>query len=136
VKGRDRGAEGRRRVALNEQPVRGVIREDAVQGLEGARGDLVGRLVGAHEVEVDVGPDLEEIEDLVEHLAVLRGRADDGLEARGLPLEAADDRGELDRLRPRSHDDQDPERSRHRVRRPCVEVLLCMAIVGPTPMLS
>ena len=81
VEGGDGRAERRRRVPLDEQPLRGVLDEHAVEGGEGARGELVGRLVGAHEVEVHVGPDLEEVEDLVEHLAVLGRRADDRFEA-------------------------------------------------------
>jgi hypothetical protein len=35
---------------------------------------------GLHDVEVDVGRDARDFQDLVEHLAVLRGDADAGVE--------------------------------------------------------
>ena len=92
VEGGDRGAHRRRRVALDEQPVGLLAGEDRVDSGEHARREGVHRLVGTHEVEVDVGLQGEEREHLVEHLAVLRGGAEDRL-APGLLAEAAGGRG-------------------------------------------
>ena len=74
----ERRAHRRRRVALHEEPVGLLAGEHRVEAGEDARGELVRRLVGPHQVEVDVGREREEREHLVEHLAMLRRRAENG----------------------------------------------------------
>ena len=76
------------------------------------RRDAGRRLSRHHQVEVDVGREVEHLEDLVEHAAVLRGHADQALEAIGRRPEGAHHRRHLDRLRPRAEDAQD---ANHRV---------------------
>ncbi len=112
VEGGDGRAHRRRRVALHEEPVRGEPREEGIEGGEDPGGDLVGGLPGAHEVEVHVRLEVEDVEHLVEHFPMLGRRAQDGLEALGLPPEPPHDRRELDGFGPRSDDEQDAQRSR------------------------
>jgi len=104
VEGGKGSAEGRGRVALDEDKVGFGLREEAVDGLDRPGGEAGQRLVPLHQVEVHVGLDAEGIEDLVEHLAVLGGDADLTGEAR-IVLEREDDRGQLDGLGTRAEDD-------------------------------
>ena len=105
VERREGGGHRRGRVALDEEPVRRLAREHVVETGEDARGERVGRLVGAHQVEVDVRREAEESEHLVEHFAMLRGRAEDHGRTR-LAAQAANDRSHLDGLGPCSDDDE------------------------------
>ncbi len=72
-----------------------------------ARGELVEGLGRPHQVEVALGAQLEQLLHLIEHLAMLGGGADDGLEAlRPLPQHPHHG-GHLDRLRPGAVKDED-----------------------------
>jgi len=63
-------------------------------------------LVGAHQVQVDVGPDAEDFEDLVEHLAMLRRDADARRQQGVLP-HGQDQGAELDGFGPRAEYERD-----------------------------
>jgi hypothetical protein len=41
-------------------------------------------LIGAHQIEIDIRPDIEQVQDLVQHLAVLGGDANVGVKSRCL----------------------------------------------------
>src|SRR5262249_61702974 len=76
VEGGEGRAHGGRRVPLHEQPVGPLLLEHRVERREGARRERVHRLVGGHQVEVDVGRQGEQAERLIEHVAGLRGRGE------------------------------------------------------------
>ena len=95
--------EGRGRVAVDEDQVRGSLGENLVQTLDQPRCEPCQILSRPHDIEIDVGLDLEEGEHLVEHLAMLRG--DDYRRPKGRFRECVgtqfmDDRGHLDRFGP------------------------------------
>ena len=69
---------------------------------EHAGGDIVQVLPLLHDIEVVVGLDAEDVQDLVQHLPVLAGDADPGFEVFRMLLELLDQRAHLDGLRPRS----------------------------------
>jgi hypothetical protein len=66
-------------------------------------GHAAQRLPRDEHVEVDVGHDVEELEDLVEHAAVLGGGHGDQVEA-AVVLEPSDHRGQFDGLGPGPED--------------------------------
>ena len=109
MEGGEGGAHGGRSVPLDQQPVGAALGQDLVQGGQGARGQAVQGLVGAHQAEVEVGDEPEELLHLVQHLPVLAGGADGHLEAVRTPSQRRDDRGHLDRLGAGAVDRQDPE---------------------------
>ena len=102
VVGSQRAGHGGGGVALDDHPARAHPVEDLADVLQQAGGELVERLVGPHDVEVDVGNDVGELQHLVQHLAVLGGGAD--LYGGGrLRLQPVDDRKQLDGFRARAH---------------------------------
>ena len=108
VEGCERGGEGRGGVALDHDGVGAMCLDRPTHSLQGTVGDLGEGLSRGVDVEVVVGDDPEELVDLVEHLAVLSGDDDDGVEA----LVVAHGRyqgGELDRLRAGAVDEHDPQ---------------------------
>ena len=114
-RGEARGHRGRR-VALHDDDVRPLLVDDPRDRPHGRRRDVFGPLVRLHEVEIVIGRDLEDAQDLVEHLAMLGGRADHRPRVGATP-QLHDEWRELDRLRARSEDDErlqderDPSRS-------------------------
>ena len=68
---------------------------------------LRGRLARPHEVQVDVGVEAEEVQHLVEHVAVLRGRAELRLEPLRLRAQPEQDGSHLDRLGAGPRNDED-----------------------------
>ena len=60
-------------VALDEDPVGTLAAKHGSNGFQDADGDVEQILAGPHQVEIDIRSDLEEVEDLVEHLPVLGG---------------------------------------------------------------
>src|SRR3546814_7492943 len=66
----------RQRVAVNEYPVGPLGIETFTEPGDKAREQRVERLVGLHDVKVDVGDDARDMQHLVENLAMLRGHAD------------------------------------------------------------
>ena len=95
--------ERRRRVAVHQHEVGAEGLEDPAHAPEHRAGDVGQILPRGHDVEVEVGDEPEEVEHLVEHLAVLGGDAEPRLEAR-VGGERQRQRRHLDRLRPRSED--------------------------------
>ena len=108
VKGRQRSGEGRCRVALHDDQVRPICGEATGHLLEHAAGQLGKRLIGAHQIQIDVGRDLEQGQHLVEHLPVLRGRDHGRLEELGLSSQGENEWHELEGFRPRAQHDRDP----------------------------
>jgi hypothetical protein len=106
VKGRERGGHGSRRVALHQDPFGLLGFQDLVEGSQHAGRERARRLVGPHQIQVDVGVDLEEAQDLIQHLAMLSRRAEPHREALGLRPKPADHRRHLDRLGTCSDDEQ------------------------------
>jgi hypothetical protein len=62
------------------------------------------RLAGEHEIQIVIGLDLESLEHLIEHSAMLRSDTNADIEASGIFAKAANHRTELDRLRPGAED--------------------------------
>src|SRR4030095_14753998 len=69
--------------------------------------DLSQRLIVAHDVQIVIGPDVEERQNLVEHLPVLRRDADDAGEMIRMTLELFEDRGHFDGFRSSAEDRED-----------------------------
>ena len=63
--------EGRRRVAMYEDQVGSERIEDIVKPLKHSAGYAAEALPRAHQVEIKVGNDVEQLEHLIEHLPVL-----------------------------------------------------------------
>lgn len=70
------GGEGGGGISVNEYVVRLLLLQHVFQPAEHAGGDVVEGLPAFHDVEVVVHRQMEEIDHLIEHLAVLRGEAD------------------------------------------------------------
>ena len=82
VGGEGRG-EGRHGVALHQQDVGPQLAEQRRQPVEHPGRDARGRLARRHDLEIVVGGEREDIEHLVQHVAVLGRDADDALELVG-----------------------------------------------------
>ena len=76
VESSQRSGECSRGVSVNEYIVRLLLLQHIFQPAEHAGGDVVEGLPALHDVEVVVHRKMEEIDHLIEHLAVLRGEAD------------------------------------------------------------
>ncbi len=105
VKGGEGAAERAGGVALDDDQIGLLGRQDGFEAGEDARGGLGQRLAGAHEIEVMIRVDLKGGQDLIEHLPVLRGDADTGLDLRR-GGEAMNERAKLDRLRAGAEDEK------------------------------
>ena len=99
---RERRSRARRGVAVYEHDVGLGLAQNALHPIEDARRDLGDRLIVAHHVEIVVGRDRKQREQIVEHLAVLRGHADDRRHPRPRRRKRAHDRCHLNRVRPRA----------------------------------
>ena len=107
IKGGERAGEGRRRVALHDDPLGAPAVEhpgDPRQHRPGQVGEI---LVRSHDVEVPIRLQLEQFEKLRQHLAMLSGDADLAFEL-GPRRQFADHRRELDRFGSGAEDEQDP----------------------------
>lgn len=100
VESRERAAEGRRRVALDDSEIGLQVAENRFECGDHAGRRLEERLARPHQVQVDVGNDLKSLEYLIEDLPVLRGDADFCLEHVRFGLKPTEYRAELDRFRP------------------------------------
>ena len=107
------GRRRRRRIAVYEHDVGPPLGEHALHPDEDAGRDVGQRLRPRHDVEVDVGNDLEQAQDVVQHLAVLRGDAHQRFDLGTSALQRMDHRRHLDRVRPRPHDGQHAQRRVH-----------------------
>ena len=101
------GRERRRRIALHHDRVGAGRGEQLGEALEHAAGESGEGLVRTHDVEVDVGRQREDPEDLVQHLAMLARRDDERLELVGGAPQRVHDGGELYCFRSRSEDERD-----------------------------
>ena len=88
-------------VAVHQHQVGSEGFEHPAHAAQHRAGDVGQVLPRGHDVEVEVRAEAEEVEHLVEHLAVLGGDAEPRLEAR-VGCERPRQRRHLDRLRPRS----------------------------------
>ncbi len=115
VEGREAADERRGRVPLDEHHVRADLAEDMVQCLDGVLRDLGQGLPGAHDVQIVVRRDLEDVQDLIQHLPVLRGRDRHHAKEPLFRPEADDHRSELDGVGTGPEDDGDrfPGRTGH-----------------------
>ena len=107
VEGGQGGGHAGRGVAMDKRDVGMRGSEHFAQACEHPGGDVVEVLPGAHDVEVEVGTYVEDVEHLVEHLAVLPGHADKGPELVGVAFERFDQRGHFDGLGPCSEYEHD-----------------------------
>ncbi len=96
VEGGQRGSHGGGGVAVDKHHVRLHLPVHIAQSGKHPGGDIVEVLPLLHDVEVVMGRDAEQPQYLVEHLAVLTGNADKGLEPVGLFLKCFHQRGYLD----------------------------------------
>src|SRR5260370_19763774 len=94
-------------VALHDHDGRPFGLEHAFESRENPRSRLEQRLARQHEVQIVMGFDVESLEHLVEHLAMLRRDQNADVEAGGMFAKTANHRTELDRLRPGAEDQQD-----------------------------
>jgi hypothetical protein len=106
VEGGEGGGEGGGSVALDEEEVGSFEFENGVEGRNDACGEGGKGLAGTHDVEVVVGDHAEDGEDAVEHLAVLGGDADAGLEA-GVVLHGEHERTKFNSFGTGTEDEED-----------------------------
>src|SRR5215471_8399 len=99
IEARQRPSESRRRVALDEHAIRLKSIEDLADPRQGGAGQIRQVLIGSHQVEVPVRLQIEQLEDLRQHFAVLPGDTNLAVEVRP-PRQFLDDWCELDRLGP------------------------------------
>ena len=99
IKSGQRCGEGGRGISVNEHVVGLLLLQYIFQPAEHAGGDVVEGLPALHDVQVVVHRQMEEIDHLIEHLAVLRGEADLRINARPLQKLFHDGR-HLDGFRP------------------------------------
>ena len=93
-----------RGVALRDDPIRPKLGEDLVKARQKPRGETRKGLIRLHDVEVDVGTDVEQLKNLIEHLPVLARCANGRSHLVRALLKFEDDRGHFDCLRPGAHD--------------------------------
>ncbi len=104
------------RVALSQDPVGSALPDHAVQGAEQRRRQLGQGLVGLHQVQIEVWLDPEEVQNLVEHLAVLAGGADQRTNPVRVPGQFFDDRRHFDGFGPSTDNAQ---HGQHQTRSQC-----------------
>jgi hypothetical protein len=102
------GGHRRGRIPLHQDPIGVQAGEDRVQVGENCSGYPGQALAGFHQVQVNVGDDPEEVQHLVEHLAVLGGHADERLDPRR-PGEGMHHRRHLDRFGTGAKDGKDAQ---------------------------
>src|SRR5262249_53089001 len=104
VKSRKRADHRRGRVALSQHPVGPFSAQHNIKLRQSVGRDLGQRLIGTHYVQVMIGPDVEQRENLVEHPPMLRGDADDAGEMVRMTLEFLDHRSHFDGFRASAED--------------------------------
>ncbi|MNH27409.1 hypothetical protein D3C79_875190 [compost metagenome] len=80
VVGRQAGRQGRCGVAVDQYHIRLELGQYGLEPLQNGRGHVCQVLAWLHDVQVVIGRDLEQLQYLVKHLAVLASNADTGLE--------------------------------------------------------
>jgi hypothetical protein len=107
IVGSERGAEGRGRVSLNKDHVRAKSVAGIFDRVDDAAGQQAERLIRAHHVQIEIRDDIEMLQHLIEHRAVLAGVNNGGLEFVRMAAQLVNDEGELNCLWPRSKDGDD-----------------------------
>ncbi len=107
VEGGQGGSHGGGGVAVDQYHVGMRLPVHVAQAGEHTGGDVVQVLPLLHDVEVVMGLYPEEVQYLVEHLTVLSGHADEGLEMVALPLKGFDQRGHFDGFGAGAKDEED-----------------------------
>ena len=105
VEGRERPCKGRRRVALHDHPIGPKGIDDLTHAGQYGAGQIGEILIWPHQIEIPFRPQLEQVEDLAQHLAVLSGDAHLAVETRPA-RQFQENRRELDGLRPRPENKQ------------------------------
>ena len=96
-------------VTLKDHPVRRCPVERFAHREQDPGAELVQGLIFFHEVKIDIGGDIHELENLIQHLAMLGSNAYDHVD-RILGLQFFHDRKKLDGFRPRSEQNKNPLR--------------------------
>ena len=107
VEARERRREAGRGVAVHEHDVGPLVLEDRLELEQHVASHVEQRLARLHDRQVVVGRHAEDAQHLVEHLAVLAGHGDDGLELIRTSLQLVDERAHLNCLRAGAEDEHD-----------------------------
>lgn len=99
-----RGEAGRG-VPVDQDHVRLLVLEDGLELEKHVARHVEQRLSRLHDRQVVVGSHVEDVQHLVEHLAVLAGHGDDGLELIRTCLQLVSERAHLDGLRAGAEDE-------------------------------
>ena len=94
-------------IAMHKDKVGLLLLQHALETREDIAGDVVQILSGLHDVQIVLRHDVEQIEHLVQHLPVLRGDANDGLNLTSTGLQALDQRRHLDGFRAGAKNEHD-----------------------------
>ena len=81
IKRRQRPGKRRRRIAVDEDHIRLGLVDNVVHPQQGLRRDGREGLALFHDIQVIVAPEMEDLHNRVQHLAVLPGQAADALKA-------------------------------------------------------
>lgn len=101
----ERGGEAGRGVTMDKDDVGPLVLEDGPELEQNVARHVEQRLARLHDRQVVVGCHVEDAQHLVEHLAVLAGHGDDGLELISARLQLVDERAHLDSLRAGAEDE-------------------------------
>lgn len=105
VEARERRGEASRGVSVDKNHVGPLVLEDGPELEQHVARHVEQRLARLHDRQVVVGRHVEDAQDLVEHLTVLAGHGDDGLELIGARLQLVHKRAHLDCLRTGAEDE-------------------------------
>ena len=105
VEARERSGEAGRGVTVDQDHVGPLVLEDDLELEKHVARHVKQRLSRLHDRQVVVGRHVEGVQHLVEHLAVLAGHGDDGLELIRTRLELVGERAHLDCLRAGAEDE-------------------------------
>lgn len=107
------GGQGCGGVAMHQHQIRLLCSQHPLEAGQNAAAQVVQILTGLHDVQVMLGRDVKQMENLVQHLAVLGRDADHGFAVRCSGLKAFDQGSHLDGLGAGAKDDEDFGRVRH-----------------------
>lgn len=105
VEARERRGEASRGVSVDKNHVGPLVLEEGPELEQHVARHVEQRLARLHDRQVVVGRHVEDAQDLVEHLTVLAGHGDDGLELIGARLQLVHKRAHLDCLRTGAEDE-------------------------------
>ena len=107
IVGCERARERRRRIAVYEHDIRLLLGQHFVEAVHGLARDVEERLPCRHDIEVIIRLDVEQMQHLIEHLAVLCCHGHHGDNRIRMLLQLQHDWCHLDRLRPRTEHGHD-----------------------------